>query len=387
MTRQREVWIDWLRVVACFLVMLTHSCEPFYFGGDGTLVLTASDAFWVAFLNAVPRVCVPLFVVASSYLLFPLRYSTGVFFRKRAVRVLIPFAVWTAVYAVASGDVVQYGKPLLLNFNYSSGHLWFVYMLLGLYLIMPMLSPWAERVGKRELRAYLCVWLFTTLIPLIRQAVGGEMPVVAGPSGIPNILKYPLWGECSWNSYGTFYYISGFVGYMLLGLYFRKFVGEVSWKKTWLVAVPAIVVGLLICSLGFLHNVYASSQGQFPYEAPLYVGALWEVAWLNDTIGVALMTVGWLMLFRKLKSSGKFYTRVLLPISQASYGMYLCHMFALSVVAAWVRAAWGVGPAGVMGVWTTPVEMLSIAVSSFVAVALLCVFLRRIPKLGTWMIG
>ncbi len=28
----REIWIDWLRVIACFLVMVTHSCEPFYLG-------------------------------------------------------------------------------------------------------------------------------------------------------------------------------------------------------------------------------------------------------------------------------------------------------------------------------------------------------------------
>ena len=33
MERKREIWIDWLRVIACFLVMVTHSCEPFYLGG------------------------------------------------------------------------------------------------------------------------------------------------------------------------------------------------------------------------------------------------------------------------------------------------------------------------------------------------------------------
>ena len=58
-------------------------------------------------------------------------------------------------------------KDLLLNFNYAAGHLWFVYMLIGLYLIMPLLSPWAEKVGKNELLVYLGIWLFTTVIPFI----------------------------------------------------------------------------------------------------------------------------------------------------------------------------------------------------------------------------
>lgn len=75
--KEREIWIDWLRVVACFLVMMTHACEPFYLGGEGTLVLTRSDALWVSVLNVLPRACVALFVVASSYLLLPMRYSSG----------------------------------------------------------------------------------------------------------------------------------------------------------------------------------------------------------------------------------------------------------------------------------------------------------------------
>ena len=164
---EREIWIDWLRVTACFLVMMTHSCEPFYLGGEGSLILTKWDAIWVSILNVLPRASVALFVVASSYLQFPLHYSTGEFFRRRAVRILIPFFIWSVAYALAWGEPVQNFKDLLLNFNYAAGHLWFVYMLVGLYLLMPLLSPWAEKVGKRELQLYLAIWLFTTVIPLI----------------------------------------------------------------------------------------------------------------------------------------------------------------------------------------------------------------------------
>ena len=202
-TAQREIWIDWMRVVACFLVIMTHSCEPFYLGGEGSLILTKADALWVSVLNVIPRACVALFVVASSYLQFPLHYPTGEFFRRRAARLLVPFLLWTVVYALVWGEPVQNFKDVLLNFNYAAGHLWFVYMLVGVYLIMPLLSPWAEKVGKKELLAYLGIWLFTTIIPFIRQWAGGPAPVMYGPSGIPNPAKYPLWGEASWNTYGV----------------------------------------------------------------------------------------------------------------------------------------------------------------------------------------
>ncbi len=384
---KREIWLDWLRVTACFLVMQTHSCEPFYLGGEGSLILTRIDAIWVSILNVLPRAAIALFIFTSSYLQFPMHYSAGEFFRRRALRILPPFLFWTLVYALVWGEPVQNFKDLLLNFNYAAGHLWFVYMLVGVYLLIPLLSPWAEKVGKRELQIYLGIWLFTTLIPLIRQWVGGAAPVMYGPSGIPNAAKYPLWGEASWNTYGTFYYLSGFVGYLLLGLYFRKFVGRLTWGRTLAIAVPAFLAGFAICCGGFLSRVWADSQGVFPVEGPVGLAALWEGPWLNDTFGVALMALAWILLFRKIERGGRFYEKVLLPVSKASYGMYLCHMLLLGVVSAWLRTALGIGPDGRLGLWTTPVEILSTAVLSFLGVALFSIAVQRIPKVGKWLMG
>ena len=376
-----------MRVSACFLVMATHSCEPFYLGGEGSLILTMTDAIWVSILNVLPRACVALFVFASSYLQFPLHYPTGEFFKRRALRILPPFVFWSIVYALVWGEPVQNFKDLLLNFNYTAGHMWFVYMIIGLYLVMPLLSPWAERVSKRELQVYLGIWLFTTLIPLIRQVFGGAAPVIYGPSGIPNAAKYPLWGEASWNSYGVFYYLSGFIGYLLLGLYFRKYVGRLSWGRTLGIAVPAFLCGFAICCGGFLSRVWADSHGVFPIEGPVGLAAIWEGPWLNDTFGVTLMTLAWILLFRKIERGGRFYESVLQPVSKASYGMYLCHMLVLGAVSSWLRGALGTGADGALGVWTTPAQILSTAVISFVAVAIISILVRKIPRVGGWIMG
>lgn len=383
----REVWIDYLRVTACFFVMMTHCCEPFYLGGEGSLILTQSDGVWVSILNSFTRACVPLFVVASSYLQFPLHYTGGVFARRRATRILIPFAFWSIVYAMVWGNPIDNFKDLLLNFNYAAGHLWFVYMLIGLYVLMPILSPWADKVKKQELLIYIAIWLFTTTIPLIRQWIGGIAPVIYGPTGIPNFAKYPLWGEASWNTYGAFYYLSGFIGYLFLGLYFRKFVGQLSWKKTLCIAIPAWVSGFAICAVGFYSNISHAANGTFPVEGAVGLAALWETPWLNDTTGVALMTIGWILLFKKIEYNGKFYKKILLPISNASYGMYLCHTLVLGSVATWLRTSLGRGEEGILGIFTTPVEVILSAVISFIIVALLSIFIQRIPKIGCWVIG
>lgn len=383
----REVWIDWLRVAACFMVFVVHSTEPFYLGGDGSLILTETDAFWASFFDSFVRSCVPLFIIASSYLQFPTHYPTMEFFRRRAVRILVPFLLWTVVYAFRWGEPVENFRNLLLNFNYAAGHLWFVYMLLGVYLLMPLLSPWAEKVEKKELQIYLGICLFTTMIPLIRDwAAGGATTVVYGPSGLPRQALFPLWGEASWNAYGTFYYFSGFIGYLLLGLYFRKFVGELSWKKTLGIAIPCYIAGFAISFGGFLRRVYETAEGTFPVGGLVEKAVWWETTWCNDTIGVVLMAIAWILVFKKIKAEGRFYKNVLLPVSKASYGIYLMHLLILVPICGAFRNWLGSGSEGVLGFWTTPAEILLSAIAAFIGTSLVSVLIRRIPKIGKYIV-
>lgn len=386
----RVVWVDWMRVAACFMVIVVHATEPFYLGGQGSLILTEMDAYWSSLFDSLVRACVPLFIVASSYLQFPLHYSSGEFLRRRVVRVLVPFALWSAVYAFAWGNPAENFQNLLLNFNYAAGHLWFVYMLIGVYLLMPLLSPWAERVGKRELQVYLAIWAFTTLIPLLRDVVQGGfegMGFTYGVSGLPRAALTPLWGEAGWNTYGTFYYISGFVGYLLMGLYFRRFVGELSWKKSLAIAVPSYLVGFTIVFGGFLRRVFEMTEGVFPVEGLVEKAMWWETTWCNDTVGVALMTMAWIIFFKKIKCSGKFYERVLLPVSKASYGVYLLHLLILVPISGAVREWLGIGLDGYLGIWTSPVEIILTAIAGFLASVVVALLLQKIPKVGKFIIG
>lgn len=384
--RQREIWLDFLRVTACFMVMVIHSTEPFYLGGEGAQILTATDAFWVAIFEGLCRCCVPLFLIASSYLQFPLHYSAGEFFRRRAVRILIPMLIWTVVYALVWGEPVDNFKGLLLNFNYAAGHLWFVYMLVGVYLIMPLLSPWAEKVSSRELEIYLGIWLVTTLFPFVRETAGGVAPLIQAADGLPAQALFPLWGEASWNAYGTFYYVSGFIGYLLVGLYLKKFLVRSRWLRwtgwsLFLMGFVAIVRGLL--------NRFSATGEVFPLTGNLAVAVAWETPITFCSLPVVLTSVGLMLVFMQGRQNGEspFYRQIILPLSQAGYGMYLIHMLVLAQFSALYRNWLGLGAEGLLGYWTTPVQILATALSSFVMVGLIAVVLQRIPKLGKYLMG
>ena len=370
MPTERIVFLDWLRFIACFMVILVHCIEPFYLGGpEGTYIASWGDAFWTTVINSALRPAVPLFVMASSYLLFPLKTDTITFFKKRFSRVLIPFVVWTVLYAVIpmagageSFDITANFSTLRFNFMMHSGHLWFVYMLIGVYMLMPLLSPWAGKVSRKEERGFLCIWAFTTILPFFR-------PAAQAVTGYPN-----LWGECPWNGFGAFYYISGFIGFLVLGHYLRTYVKELSWAKTLAAAVPFWIAGYAVTAGGFWELM--PKEAGFPLSASYETAVYMETTWNFCTFGVMMQTVAYFMLIRKITSSGWIYRHIVNPVSKASYGIYLMHMFILVPVFAWVKS-WGIA---------TPLTMIISAAITYFSGIVVTRMLSFIPK-SKYIIG
>lgn len=336
--------LDIVRVLACYLVIQQHASE-FYYIGEGGAVVTGDNTFWIGIITSLCRISVPLFVMLSGFLLLPMSDAISMFFRKRFTRVAYPFVVWCVLYAVyfvcMRGDGVQQMMVNILhipvNFGTEVGHLWYIYMLIGLYLLVPVISPWLKQASKRELQGYLCLWLFTTLLPYIH-------------------LIYPeVLGECYWNETPLLYYFSGFVGYLILGHYLKRY-GFPSAMLSWV---------LLLVGYGITAYVFCSRIELVPMVQQL------ELSWQFCAVNVALMSVGFFSLVARLQVKGESAVgRLISDVSAKSYGMYLAHIMLLNLFYQLLK---DVSP-------FTYVTVPLIAVCTFVSVYVLIRVLAYLPK-------
>lgn len=107
--RQRIFFLDWLRAAACLMVLLVHACECVY-SNDYSFSIPSESARWTIGLiqGFVRPIAVPLFLMASAYLLVPVTKSTGEFLKKRFTRVAIPFVVF--LYLDGGMDECEAGR-------------------------------------------------------------------------------------------------------------------------------------------------------------------------------------------------------------------------------------------------------------------------------------
>lgn len=350
---ERIYFLDGMRAVACLMVIMVHSCEFFFIDGTAIGIRSLNDGWWVSVIDSAFRCSVPLFVMISSYLLVPVKGSVSLFFRKRMVRVMVPFVLWSVLYATLpyvwggmdGQEVFSSLWHLFFNFNGASGHLWFVYMLVGLYLFMPVLSPWLERAGEKGERSFLILWFVSTFFPYLR-AYAGE-----------------LYGECYWNEYHALWYYSGFVGYVVLAHYIRHYL-------KWTVS-RQVVAGVFLYVVGF---IVTATVWYTRIPVALELQEL-EISWRFCTPNVVMMSLGAFLLIRAYFSARQAANGMITEISRLSYGIYLMHIFILNAVYQLLE-----------GCFSTPVTIVSVGLLTFIVCILLTKLLSCLPK-SRYLIG
>jgi surface polysaccharide O-acyltransferase-like enzyme len=185
------------------LVILLHaSIEPI----PATVIPGSSNVltqWWsVNIYDSLARPCVPLFVMLSGALLLqpskvdePLK----VFFKKRVSRIALPFLFWMGAYfawdilvehQAVTGQFVWEG---LIGGPYI--HFWFFYMLIGLYLITPLVRIFVAHADQRLMKYFFALWLIgVSVVPILNLLITHDL-----------------------NS--NVFLITGYIGYFLLGLY------------------------------------------------------------------------------------------------------------------------------------------------------------------------
>lgn len=100
---KRIVFLDYIRVFACFLVILVHASENFYgapgstdMAGPQSFLANEADRLWVSVYDGFSRMAVPLFMIVSAFLLAPMKEEQSMwqFYRQRCLRILPPFFIF-----------------------------------------------------------------------------------------------------------------------------------------------------------------------------------------------------------------------------------------------------------------------------------------------------
>ena len=295
----RLAYADLLRVLSIAAVAVIHVVSLWIYNvpvGSG-----AWDIYNV--YDSLVRWCVPVFVMLSGmFLLDPKRSLTlpKLFFH-HILRIFVALVVWGAVYAI-----VDFGRvdgaftwagirsalytALLGNTHY---HLWFLYVILGLYLVTPILRAFVQGASRRDFHYFfLLCFVAAYLLPLLLQL---------RPSQTVSTYLSRL----------NLHMVMGYVGYYVAGYYLKTFtLGRVAEIILYLLGIggaAATIWGTRVLS----------------FQSGSLSGVLYEYM----TPNVAAMAVAVFVLFRYLLgvSDERSRRQSLSGLAKITFGIYLIH--------------------------------------------------------------
>ncbi len=362
--KERIVFLDYLRVFACFLVILVHASENYYgAGGESdmagpiSLLQNETDRLWVSVYDGFSRMAVPLFFIVSAFLLAPMpkQMTMGQFYRRRFIHILPPFFIFIILYSTlpvlwGQIDGATSAKDLsriLLNFPTTAGHFWFMYPLISIYLFIPMISPWLAKATAKEERFFILLFLLSTCMPFMSRAWG------------------EIWGQCFWNEYHLLWYFSGYLGYLVLAHYIRV---HLTWNRP-----TRLYAGIVMLIVGAAATIWSFYVQAIPGE--LIDTPVLEIGWAFCTLNVVVLTTGAFLLFTCITQ--KKASPLLVRASKLSFGIYLMHIFWLGF---WVSVF--KGTYALPTVAAIPV----IAIVTFICCYITCRLIALFPG-SKWIIG
>jgi surface polysaccharide O-acyltransferase-like enzyme len=145
---EREIWIDALKIAACFGVILCHSVYSY---SD-----TENPGKWFLALaiNSFARFGVPCFMMVSAVLIFQKQDSVKKIICRRLPKLVAALVFWGIVYTLRkiwNGENLSLAKEVLtIPFAHKSSHLWYNYYLIALYLISPVFVMFIKHSSKAQ---------------------------------------------------------------------------------------------------------------------------------------------------------------------------------------------------------------------------------------------
>jgi len=174
-------YISFLRIFSMFAIIAAHTIAT-------PVIYNSADysVFWLNISVVLAEICrggVYIFIAISGALfLQPEKELTlSKLFKKYILRIILALCIFGTLFALM--EIVFTEKKIafrqipeaLLRMiqNKSWGHLWYLYMLTGLYLITPLLKRFIQTATDLEIRYSIAViFVFNLIFPLIEKCTG-----------------------------------------------------------------------------------------------------------------------------------------------------------------------------------------------------------------------
>ena len=344
----RIYYLDCLRILATLSVIVIHIVGGEFYVAE----LTSFDWNMINFYECTVRYAVPAFQMVTGALFLGRDMEPKVMINKYVKRIVTAFIFWSAIYAV-----YMYGwhglniKEAVAQFITGYIHMWFLFMIAGIYLVMPILR-WIVK-DKKVMHYFLMLsFLFTVLFPellaLLSQIDDGVGHVV----------------ELAYNKI-NFHLAYGNVFYVVLGYYLSNL--EISKKQVRRIYLLGVV--------GFLYMLLMTAVVSNIKQKPIvdYYGTF--------TMAAMLESVAVFCFAKRHLTMEKCSVKVkawLARLSKYSFGVYLVHQLVLYILMFHVGINCLSGNILIM----LPVMLLITAVVSFAISALL----HQIPILKKYVV-
>lgn len=295
----RNYSVDLLRVLCCFLVVWIHTA-PMYTAYLSINVTPFQGALSLL-IECFVRVGLPVFFVISG--MFILNQNIGnifSFYKKRLISISVPFIIFSILHYLISSywnhtspSITDYASRLT-NTTAISIHFWFVYAIIGLYIVSPFFAFMIRQLDSRQAWVGLGVLTFMLIynVYLSHLITGIVMP------------EFSVW---------LVYFIAG-------GL-----ITKVTLPRK--IIILLLVVGYastVLASYLNVNNVFSFSLK--PYE---------------NGLNMFVFTMALVCLFTHFNfTPGKAVSKILLFISANTYSLYLIHIASLMTVTKFIPGWW-----------------------------------------------
>lgn len=298
-------YFDTLRALATVAVIMIHVSSPIL----KMTYLRQMDSWWIGnIFDSASRFAVPLFLMLSGATLLTKTYTLTVFYKKRLLRVFVPFVFWLFVYwlyrwAILSPnlqpytftDICNWAVELFLNEGVSK-HLWYVYMILFLYLFIPFISKVVQKATHNHLFIFLVCWVVLCILTY-------KM----------NLSFYKWTGDYQYKLLGYF----EFSGFLILGYYLSQI--KLKFSRNMYVFLLVYIATIAISAL----IAYFSSR--YDQKLNLRIYSYFSVNTIIQSAAIFLF-------FKEVVINNNLLKKTIGAISSYSYGIYLVHIIIIGIL-------------------------------------------------------